>query len=899
VRFGFLLGLLCCFPAIAQTTVAGSTPGSFRVTESGAAEYRIPLRVPPGVAGMEPKLALAYNSQAGNGLLGVGWNLEGLSAITRCPRTMAQDGVRGGVNYNADDRFCLDGQRLIALSGTEYRTERESFSKIVSYGTAGNGPAWFKVWTKSGQIIEYGNTTDSRIEAQGKQTVRVWAVNKVADTKGNYFNVTYTEDEANGDHYPARIDYAATAAGATLASVRLGYQNRTDVSRAYVAGSVVKTMKRLTEIRTYVGESQVRNYALTYDNNGAAGRSRLVGLAECLPNGACLPAHQYQWLAGSWNAAFSPALYSYANGSNFGTDLNYWQTITGDFNGDGRTDLARVGPTSVYVYLSTGDGAFSYAGTYVYPNGTNFGTNLSYWYTITGDFNGDGRTDFARVGALGVYVYMSVGDGTFSYTNTYVYGNANFDTDLNYWQVTTGDFDGDGRTDLARIGPHSVYVYLSTGDGMFSYANTYVYPNGTNFGTDLNYWRTITGDFNGDGRTDFARVGPHAVYVYLSLGGGTFSNPDTYVYANGSNFGTDLNYWQVTTGDFNGDGRTDLARVGPYSVYVYLSTGEGMFSHANTYTYPNGTNFGTDLNYWATITGDLDGDGRTDIARVGPHAVYVYLSLGDGTFSSTDTYYYANGSNFGTDPSYWQVITGDFSGDGRLDLLRVGPLHLYAYLPAGPAPDLLSSIDSGGRVFTQTYQSLTSGSIHTRDAGSSYPVLDLQLPLYVVSSASSGNGTGGTATSTFQYGGLKAELGTGRGSLGFRFSQAVDAQTEVVDRIEYRQDWPYVGLPALVRKTQSSGAMLREVANAYATIVVDGNRYFPFVWQSEERGRDLNGAALPTVTSTRSYDPFGNPIGITIDHGDHRRITTNTYSNDTGNWRLGRLLRSTVQSTGP
>src|SRR5262245_6093117 len=210
--------------AKAQTTVAGSTPGGFRVTESGAAEYRIPIRVPPGIAGMEPKLALVYNSQAGNGLLGVGWNLEGLSSITRCPRTMAQDGVRGGINYDANDRFCLDGQRLMVISGTygadgaEYRTERESFSKVISYGNAGSGPAWFKAWTKSGQIIEYGNTADSRSEAQGKTAVRVWAVNKVSDTKGNYLTVSYTEDNAIGDFRPSRIDYTGNAATSTAPS---------------------------------------------------------------------------------------------------------------------------------------------------------------------------------------------------------------------------------------------------------------------------------------------------------------------------------------------------------------------------------------------------------------------------------------------------------------------------------------------------------------------------------------------------------------------------------------------------------------------------------------------------------------------------------------------------------
>src|SRR4051812_43151889 len=204
--------------SLAQTTtVAGSTPGSFRGTGGGAAESPIPTRVPPGMAGMEPALALVYNSQAGNGLVGVGWNLEGLSAITRCPMTMAQDGLRGAVNYDANDRYCLDGQRLVALSGsygadeTEYRTERESFSKVVSYGTAGNGPAWFKVWTKSGQIMEYANTADSRIEAQGKSTVRVWAVNKISDTKGNFYTVSYIEDPANGDFRVDRIDYTGNA----------------------------------------------------------------------------------------------------------------------------------------------------------------------------------------------------------------------------------------------------------------------------------------------------------------------------------------------------------------------------------------------------------------------------------------------------------------------------------------------------------------------------------------------------------------------------------------------------------------------------------------------------------------------------------------------------------------
>src|SRR5258708_413257 len=118
--------LLPVHNARAQTTVAGFPPGSFSVSPSGAATYTIPIQVPPGIAGMEPKLALTYNSQGGNGLVGMGWALSGLSVVHRCPRTIAQDGVRGGINYDANDRFCLDGQRLISIgaapdctSGTE------------------------------------------------------------------------------------------------------------------------------------------------------------------------------------------------------------------------------------------------------------------------------------------------------------------------------------------------------------------------------------------------------------------------------------------------------------------------------------------------------------------------------------------------------------------------------------------------------------------------------------------------------------------------------------------------------------------------------------------------------------------------------------------------------------
>src|SRR6185312_4950271 len=112
------------------------------------------------------------------------WTLSGLPSISRCPRTVAQDTVHGNVNYDSNDRFCLDGQRLMVISGTygangsEYRTEIDGFSRIIAHGSVGSGPAWFEVHTKSGQIMEFGNTASSQILTVGLSTaqVRAWAV---------------------------------------------------------------------------------------------------------------------------------------------------------------------------------------------------------------------------------------------------------------------------------------------------------------------------------------------------------------------------------------------------------------------------------------------------------------------------------------------------------------------------------------------------------------------------------------------------------------------------------------------------------------------------------------------------------------------------------------------------
>lgn len=165
-------------------SAVGWTEGEFSVDATGTANYRIPITVAPGVAGMEPDLALLYSSRAGNGHVGLGWSLSGLSAISRCGATRATEGYQDGVDLTSNDRLCLDGQKLVRLgsppnstahadywaAGSEYRTEVESFQQVLaSSEVAASTPRSFTVRDRAGLIRHYGSTEDSRIQVTGGQ----------------------------------------------------------------------------------------------------------------------------------------------------------------------------------------------------------------------------------------------------------------------------------------------------------------------------------------------------------------------------------------------------------------------------------------------------------------------------------------------------------------------------------------------------------------------------------------------------------------------------------------------------------------------------------------------------------------------------------------------------------
>ncbi len=910
-------------------------PGQFAVGATGAATYSIPIAVPPGTAGMVPVLSLDYSSQGGNGVLGVGWSLGGLPALGRCAQTVAQDGIHGGINYDGNDRFCLDGQRLVAINGgtygadgTEYRLEVEAFSRIISHGTAGTGPAWFEVHTKSGQVMEFGNTADLQILAQGQTTARSWAVNKVSDTKGNYFTVTYTDDTTNGVAYPSEIDYTGNSSVGTSPynKVQFAYAPRPDITPFFQAGSLVQTTLRLSDVKTFVAGASVSDYQIAYQQSPATQRSEITAISLCSADGNCIPATAMNWQAGSATGSLSTSVYNYPAGWNFAGAITSSPRgiilITGDFNGDGRTDFLMFGGATAEVFLSNGDGTFA-ASQYNYPAGWNFSGAIASnaLIPVVGDFNGDGKADFLIFGATTADVFLSNGDGTFSASQFSYPEGWNFAGAITSSPpgaiMIAGDFNGDGKSDFLMFGGATANVFLSNGDGTFS-PTQYSYPAGWNFAGAMasNAIIPVSGDFNGDGKADILIFGSTTADVFLSNGDGTFM-PSQFGYPSGWNFAGAIAASAIVPvdGDFNGDGKTDFLMFGGAAADVFLSNGDGTFLPSQ-FGYPAGWNFSGALTSSPRtvipVVGDFNGDGRTDFIMFGEAGADVFASNGDGTFLPSQVGYPAGWNFSGAIASNAIIpVIGDFNGDGMTDFLMFGAASANVFLASGPIPDYVTSISTGlGAMTTITYQPITSGNVYSKDNTAVYPTQDVQTPLYVTSRVGASNGIGGTYSSTYSYAGAKLDL-SGRGFLGFRQKTVTDLQTNIVQTANYRQDFPYIGLIGSGTKAVSGGSTLNSSVYSYqflnaanaATVSVPSLSSAPYrvsLSESVESSADLDGTQLPTVTTAYQYDPYNNPtqIGVSTPDGTSK-TTSNTYTNDTTNWFLGRLTGATVTSTLP
>lgn len=681
----------------------GTVDGSFNADAFGQANYNIPISVPPGVAGLDPSLSFHYNSMLPNEQLGVGWSISGTSKITRCSRTQLQDGSPGSVQFDSNDAYCLDGQRLVAgkgygLPNTVYRTNPDKFTQVISHGsTTGNyfGPKYFMAYDKSGLVYEYAgnqNNDFGRIEAVGlpgsptgsDTPIRVWAISRIIDRSGNFIQFNYSETPS-GEYALINVSYtgfcnwsytnglptSCTAQSPGTNLIRFIYNNRPDLEKHYQGGAVVENSVLLSSVFVNNASGLVTKYNLSYELSSVTRRSRLKSITQCDPFGVCLPASNFFWSDPVGSSMGEN--YRGKRGQGFGgrTEVKGYARFDDSWGfgfpiGIGISHQYSSSQNSTAVMINAG---VSYRFSFTQKKTEVLQAQL-------GDFNGDGKSDviqFAQNTNKDAYVWFSDGENFVSQSNSWGSGFGVL------WQDKVGDFNGDGKSDVVQLGyspsgdpTGTFHTWLSDGAQFVSQGQ-----QGTGTGDPSN---VVLADVNGDGRTDilkFPQDGSNGgASVWLATGVSGVGNGFTWAGVWQDQFVSFPPADRIQLGDINGDGRMDVishnyaSGVGSV-INFYESTG-------SNFVWRGIINIPTGASDAVMQVGDFNGD------RLADAILFQY----SGGATTTDIFYtignYSPGSPgvirvtlpydikafaFAPDVNPFRARTSDFNGDGKTDIL--------------------------------------------------------------------------------------------------------------------------------------------------------------------------------------------------------------------------------------
>lgn len=333
---------------------------------------------------------------------------------------------------------------------------------------------------------------------------------------------------------------------------------------------------------------------------------------------------------------------SFGAATNYSTSTGSISVAVGDFNGDGKQDLAvsNSNANSVSVLLNNGTGGLGTA--------TNYGTGTYPNSVVVGDFNSDGKPDLAVANSNSANISILLNNGT-----------GGFGTVMNLYvgsspaAMAVGDFNLDGKPDLAVGIFTSNYIYVFLGNGTAGFGTASNYTTGTSPQS------IAVGDFNLDGKPDLAvaNASTNNLSILFNNGAGGFATAINYV--------TGSYPVSVAIGDFNLDGKPDLA-VANFSadnISILLNNGAGGFGTAANYI----------VNIYSTVylagahpssiaVSDFNGDGRPDlaVANLDNNNVSVFFNNGTSGFDGATNYNTGNGTN--------SAAVGDFNSDGRPDL---------------------------------------------------------------------------------------------------------------------------------------------------------------------------------------------------------------------------------------
>jgi RHS repeat-associated protein len=847
------------------------TPESQQLT--GAATMRIPIEVPPGRNNVAPRLELTYNSQQKNGWIGVGWTID-IGYIQRS--------TKWGLDYNKN-------AFVASINGTTSELVPRADWGSNCYGSSVEG-AFSKLcysadnWTataKDGTRYYFGSTVASRQDpAQSGKTFK-WCLDTIVDTNGNF--VTFTYVKSQGEIYPNRIEYTGNSAGGLSPSNAIQFVResiREDKIKSYETGGMVRTDERLKEIQVYANSSPVRKYELTYTTSNSTRRSVLTKIVRRgSDNAGALPAITFT----PYNT-YDPFTQGIQTGTRY---LSTEMSGIGDFNGDGSMDFIAKSSTSSksYVHISGSNNQFA-----VYEENLAILSEGFHWIT---DFNGDGCTDYGNWAInTGITINFSRCNANRTYGG-FTQQKYSVNVPVPWFGASflwSDDFNGDGKTDVMNLLTEtSANVHLAKVDanGTFSF-NTV-----SNVKVDAKWLypgiQLIFGDFNGDGRTDFATwvTDLGSLRVHLAT-----------VDANGNFTGFTIQYWNASitrmnknsayapviwVGDFNGDGKTDIASYKDNtSIYMNLSTGSAFV----TETWYNSLTTVLDITRVMDVVkaGDFNSDGLTDLIGYDDgYRAYVNLSTGSGfnrqEWPATLDF---NG----------RFHVGDFNGDNKADVISWRDndsinTHYSAYPPA----DLIKTINNGiGGVSTITY---TPSSDWINGV--------LPFLIHTVSKIDVSDGNGVITTNKYTYTGGLYNF-PDREFYGFRYVKKTDPVSTVTETW-FRQNESsgvmnrYKGLIETQSVTDAYNSKYTSINNTYNYTTPATGVAFPYLVTRVEK-LWLGSLAMKQLQTNYTYDNYGNVTakryeGDTTATGDEQYEIT-TYGYNTASWILDRPASLTI-----
>lgn len=348
------------------------------------------------------------------------------------------------------------------------------------------------------------------------------------------------------------------------------------------------------------------------------------------------------------------------------------KSYIGDVNGDGKDDLIVVGEGGINVGIGTGS-SFSELELWHHQFAKNQGWSAIH-PIVFGDFNGDGRTDVAGFANGGTVVALSTGNSFISalWTSEFGYSNG--------WRVDmhprlVGDFNGDGKDDIVGFSNAGALVAISTGSG---FSNSYWLANfGYNQGWRVDMHPRLIGDFNGDGKDDIVGFADAGAYVAIS-NGASFS-AGFWMNDMGRNNGWSVANHPRIIGDFNGDGKDDIAGFANAGTVIAISTGYSF--NGSVWMQDMGCDQGWNPSMHPRMVGDFNGDGKDDI--VGFAHAGAYMALSSGSTFYRGFWMSGLGYNDGWRVGIHPRMVGNLNNDGKDDIVGLGEYDFIAGVSSG------------------------------------------------------------------------------------------------------------------------------------------------------------------------------------------------------------------------